>query len=271
MRQTAMIKQLVRWSITLGIAGAGFLGWGMIENLMAIALPQEEIMEKLQEVPVFMLMDDQGSPLIASGEGDSKLAAVYINKDRAMEDIELLKTKDPELAEKVQIVPLPLSKVYEFSESAQVKENAVNIAYIPDEEAVNTAKTILSETEQGPYQGGVPLFFATGKDGNGYISVEQDSQQVVPFFFDKAQLDNFVAEAKEQPESAEILEDLNVRVVLLENIIQGLKTSEDESLENMVLVPSAESLKAVQTLQQQQGLPAGEAAPAEAPAAAPAE
>ena len=261
-----MIKPLVRWSVTLGIAGASFLGWGIVENLMAVALPQEEIIKKLQEVPVFTLMDDQGSPLVASGEGDAKFAGVYIDKQDATQFIERLKTENPELAAKVQIVPLPLSEVYKLSESDQTKENALNFAYIPNEEAVNTAKTIISETEQEPYQGGVPLFVA--QDGEDFISFEQNSQQVVPFFFDKAQLDNLVATVKEQqPESAENLKNLNVRVVLLENVIQTLETSEDEMLENIVLVPSVESIKAVQALQEQ-AAPAGEAEPAPAPAPA---
>ena len=264
-----MIKPLVRWSVTLGIAGSSFLGWGMIENLIALALPQEEVIKKLQEVPVFTLMDDQGSPLVASGEGDAKFAGVYINKQDATQFVDRLKTENPELAEKVQIVPLPLSEVYKLSESAEIQENALKFAYIPDKEAVNTAKTILSETEQEPYQGGVPLFVATGKENNEFIFFEQNSQQVVPFFFDKAQLDNMVAKVKQQ--QPEIAEDLKVGVVLLENVIQTLETSEDEMLENIVLVPSVESIKAVQTLQQQQGVPAGEAAPAgEAPAPAPA-
>ena len=261
-----MIKPLIRWSVTLGVAGASFLGWGIVENLMAVALPPEEIIKKLQEVPVFTLMDDQGSPLVASGEGDAKFAGVYINKQDATEFVDRLKTENPELAQKVQIVPLPLSEVYKLSESDKTKENALNFAYIPDKEAVNSAKTIISQTEQEPYKGGVPLFVATGKENNDFIFFEQNSQQVVPFFFDKAQLDNMVAKVKEQ--QPELAEDLKVGVVLLENVIQTLETSEDEMLENIVLVPTVESVKAVQTLQEQ-AAPAGEAAPAPAPAPAP--
>ena len=264
-----MIKPLVRWSATLGIAGASFFGWGIVENLIAVALPQEKIVEKLQQVPVFAVLDDQGSPLVAAGEGDSKFTPVYINKQDATKELELLKTQKPEIAEKVQVAPLPLSEVYKLSESEQFKENDLNFAYIPNKEAVDTAKTIISETGQEPYQGGVPLFFISGENGQDLVFFEQNSQPVAPLFFDKAQLDSWIARVKEQqPEEAD---NLNTGVVLLENLIQNLKTSEDEMLENIVLVPSAESIEAAQSLQQQQGLPAGEA-PAEAPAeAAPAE
>ena len=62
-----MIKPLVRWSITLGVAGATFLSWGILENLVAIALPEEEILQKLDPVPVFTIADEQGAPLVASG------------------------------------------------------------------------------------------------------------------------------------------------------------------------------------------------------------
>ena len=93
------------------------------------------------------------------------------------------------------MVPVSLGEVYKLAESAKSKENALNFAYVPEEEAVNSAKT-LGEASQQPYQGGVPLFVARGGEGKGYLTFERDSQQVIPFFFDKAQLEEMVARFK---------------------------------------------------------------------------
>lgn len=266
-----MIKPLVRWSITLGVAGATFLSWGILENLVATALPQEEVLEKLDPVPVFTIADEQGAPLVASGEDEAKVAGVFISQDDANKFVNQLKTENPELAEKVKVVPVSLGEVYKLSESAQSQENALNFAYVPQEEAVNSAKTI-GEANKQPYQGGVPLFVARGGEGKGYLTFERNSQQVIPFFFDKAQLEQMVARFKEQ--EPEVAANVDIEVHPLEGVIETLETGSDEILEKIVLVPSSESIEFLQNVSapaagEGQTLP--QAAPESAPEAAPAE
>ncbi len=264
-----MIKPLIRWSITLGVAGATFLSWGTIENLIAIALPEAEILEKLEPVPVFTIADEQGAPLVASGEDDAKVAGVFISQTDANQFVNQLKTENPELAEKVRVVPVSLGEVYKLAESAQSEENALNFAYVPEEEAVASAKTI-GEQNQQPYQGGVPLFVARGGEGKGYLTIERNSQQVIPFFFDKTQLEAMVNRYKEQ--EPEIAADVDIEVHPLEGVIETLETGSDEILEKIVLVPSTESIEFLQNVSapaagEGQTLP--QAAPEETPEATP--
>ncbi|MGF1591307.1 MAG: Tic22 family protein [Pleurocapsa sp.] len=240
-----MIKPLVRWSITLGVAGVTFFSWGIVENLIAIALPQEEVLKKLDPVPVFTIADEQGAPLVASGEDQAKVAGVFISQADANQFVNQLKTENPELAQKVKVVPVSLAEVYKLSESAQTQENALNFAYVPEEEAVNSAKTI-GEANQQPYQGGVPLFVARGGEGKGYLTFERDSQQVIPFFFDKQQLEEMVARFKEQ--EPEVAANVDIEVHPLEGVIETLATGSDEILEKIVLVPSTESIEFLQNV-----------------------
>lgn len=266
-----MIKPLIRCSMALGIAGASFLGWGIVENLVAVALPQEEILEKLDPVPVFTIADEQGAPLVASGEDEAKVAGVFISQDDANQFVNQLKTENPELAQKVKVVPVSLGEVYKLSESAQSQENALNFAYVPEQEAVDSAKTI-GEANKQPYQGGVPLFVARGGDGKGYLTFERNSQQVIPFFFDKQQLEEMVARFKEQ--EPEVAANVDIEVHALEGVIETLEKGSDEVLEKIVLVPSSESIEFLQNVS---APPAGEGqtlpqtAPEAAPEAAPAE
>ena len=245
MRQTAMIKPLIRWSITLGVAGATFLSWGAIENLIAIALPEAEILEKLEPVPVFTIADEQGAPLVASGEDEAKVAGVFISQTDANQFVNQLKTENPELAEKVRVVPVSLGEVYKLAQSAESEENALNFAYVPEEEAVASAKTI-GEQNQQPYQGGVPLFVARGGEGKGYLTIERNSQQVIPFFFDKTQLEAMVNRYKEQ--EPEIADNIEIEVHPLEGVVETLETGSDEILEKIVLVPSTESIEFLQNV-----------------------
>ena len=258
MKQVAMIDKLVRWSVSLGVAGTFFLGSGVVENLTALALPEAEVLKKLDPVPVFTIADEQGAPLVASGENEAKVAGVFISQEDANQFVNQLKAKNPELADKVKVVPVSLGEVYKLSESAKSDENALNFAYVPQEEAVNSAKT-LGEANQQPYQGGVPLFVAKGGEDKGYLTIEKDSQQVIPFFFDKAQLEEMVAKFKQQ--KPEVAGSVDIEVVPLEGVIETLETSEDEMLEKIVLVPTEES---IQFLQNSAPVP-GEAAPEAAP------
>ncbi|MBE9043094.1 hypothetical protein IQ255_01500 [Pleurocapsales cyanobacterium LEGE 10410] len=239
------MNKLVRWSATLGAVGASLFGLGIGGNLTALALPQEQILEKLDPVPVFTIADEQGAPLVASGENEAKVAGVFISQEDANQFVEQLKTENPELAEKVQVVPVSLGEVYKLSESAQSQENALNFAYVPEEEAVNQAKTIGEGTEQ-PYQGGVPLFVARGGEGKGYLTFEKDSKQVIPFFFDKQQLEAMVARFKEQ--EPEVAANVDIEVHPLEGVIETLETGSDEILEKIVLVPSTESIEFLQNI-----------------------
>jgi Tic22-like family len=238
-----MLKSLARWSATLGIIGTTVLTSGIGKDGIALALPQDQVLQKLNPVPVFTIADEQGAPLVASGENEAKVAGVFISQTDANNFVNDLKTKNAELANKVKVVPVSLGEVYKLAESSQSQENALNFAYVPQETAVTSAKTILQQTGQ-EYKGGVPLFVAKGGEDKGYLTIEKDSQQVIPFFFEKQQLDNMVAKFKEQ--KPDIAASVNIEVVPLEGVIETLEKSDDRMLNKIVLVPSTESLQFLQ-------------------------
>ena len=168
-----MMRLLIRSAV-----GFGVLGSLLISSGAAIALPEEQVLEKLDPVPVFTIADEQGAPLVASGDDEAKVAGVFISQEDANQFVNQLKDKNPELAEKVKVVPVSLGEVYKLAGTAQTEENALNFAYVPQEEAVASAKTI-GEANQQPYQGGVPLFVAKGGEDKGYLTIEKDSKQVI--------------------------------------------------------------------------------------------
>ena len=246
-----MIKSLFRRSTILGIVGTAVVSSGLI-HLKALALPAEQVLEKLNPVPVFTIADEQGAPLVASGEDDAKVAGVFISQQDANNFVSRLQTENPDLASKVQVVPVSLGEVYKLAQD-NPEDSGLNFAYVPNETAVNDAKSI-SGTK---YTGGVPLFVAKGGDDNGYLTIEKDAQQVIPFFFEKQQLENMVEKFKTQ--KPDLAETVNIEVVPLEGVIQTLQTSEDQMLTKIVLVPSTESLQFLQqnsaTQQEQQQQP----------------
>ncbi|MBE9166871.1 hypothetical protein IQ238_04750 [Pleurocapsales cyanobacterium LEGE 06147] len=246
------MRSLIRWSATLSIVGTTLLGSWFSQNLKVWALPAEQIVEKLNPVPVFTIADEQGAPLVASGENNAKVAGVFISQQDAEDFVSKLQTEKPELAQTVQVVPVSLGEVYKLTQASESQNNGLEFAYVPDQQEVDSAKTILTENGQ-QYQGGVPLFVAKGGEQNGYLTIERDSQQVIPFFFEKKQLENVVSQFKQQ--KPELADTVNIEVVLLEGVIDTLQNSNDEMLNKIVLVPSTESLQFIRenSTEQQEG------------------
>lgn len=251
------MKKLVRLTATLGLIGSTFLGVWSSQALRAWALPEDRILQKLAPVPVFTIADEQGAPLVASGQDETKVAGVFISQDDAENFVTRLQAENPELAQRVQVVPVSLGEVYKLAQKNESQESGLNFQYVPTEEEVNSAKTLLTQAGQ-EYQGGVPLFVAKGGEQDGYLTIERNSQQVIPFFFEKEQLEQMVTKFKEQ--KPELAETINIEVVPLEGIIATLQTSDDEMLNKIVLVPTQESLEFVRQNLPAQGQP-GEITP----------
>lgn len=236
------MKSLVRWSATLGLVGTTLLSSLFGGNMRALALTEQQVMEKLQSVPVFTVTDGEGSPLVASiptqSNQNAAVAGVFISQRDAEAFVERLKREKPELGNQVRVVPVSLAEVYQLDQQSQNQPNGLDFAYIPVQQQVQSAQQLLG---QGQEFQGVPLFVARGGRDRGYLTIQQENQQVIPFFFDKEQLQNLVNRFKEQQPN--LASSVEIQVVPLEGIISTLKTQDNPQLEQILLIPSQESLQ----------------------------
>ncbi|MDP8965131.1 MAG: hypothetical protein M3O33_14350 [Cyanobacteriota bacterium] len=244
------MKSLVRWSATLGLVGSAMLGSLSIGNLQALALPDEQVVQKLQSVPVFTITDAQGSPLVASvPNGQNKAVAVapaFLSQRDAQAFVDRLKTNKPDLAKAVQVVPVSMGDVYKLIKDNQNKPDGLNFQYVPVQQQVQSAQAIVTQAgQQGQQFQGTPLFVATGASPQEFVVFPQpDGQQAVPFFFDKDQLQGIVDKIKQQKPDTKI----QITVVPLESLIQKLQSSNDPFVQKIQLVRSQEADQFVQSL-----------------------
>jgi nickel transport protein len=165
------MKSLVRWSATLGLVGSTLLGSFCTENLQALALTQEQVLQKLQSVPVFTVTDPQGSPLVASvpnGQNQNQttaVAGVFISQRDAQAFVDRLKKEKPELGRTVQVVPVSLAEVYKLDQENRNKPNGLDFAFIPVEQQVQSAQAIVGQSGQQAqqFQGTPCLLLEVGK------------------------------------------------------------------------------------------------------------
>ncbi|NEO30803.1 MAG: hypothetical protein F6K36_10295 [Symploca sp. SIO3C6] len=261
------MKSLVRWGATLGLVGSTLVSSWLSSNLRALALTETEVMTMLQPVPVFTVTDSNGSPLVASvpkpgqEETQQAVAGVFISPQDAQAFVERLKKDKPDLGNQVLVQAVSLSDIYQLDQKNEQQSandsEGLDFAFVPRQQQVQLAQQLLVRNGQTQQQfQGVPLFYAKGGPEKGYLTVKQeDGTQVIPFFFEQGQLQAMVENFKRQ--NPNIADSVTMEVVPLENVIDTLETSDNKQLNNIVLVPSQESISFIQSLQNssRQGTP----------------
>ncbi len=245
----------VRQGAMLLAAGGVLLTTLLGSGSRVLALTDEQVAERLRNVPVFTVTDEQGSPLVTSPpegvEDAAPVAGVFISQNDAQEFLDALREDDPELAGSVRIVPVSLAEVYELALAGQQPEQRLEFTFIPSEEEVATAITLLQSTGESISSfEGVPLFVArSNTDGEeGYLTIQQGNQQVIPMFFKEDDLQAMLERLQQvQPDLATTV---NIQVINLEGLINTLENSDNPELEQILLIPPEES---VEYIREQQG------------------
>ncbi len=250
--QVKDMKKLSRWGKVLGLVGSLILTSSFGTNLKAIALPEADILKALQ-VPVFTIADDQGVPLIAVVDNNQKVTGVFISQKDAQEFFQQLQKDNPDVAKQVKVQTVSLGQVYKL-QASQKQPDGLLVSFVPVESEVELAKKLL--TEQGQkYEGGVPLFVAKAGKDQGFLTISQNNEQVIPFFFEKAPLLTMIERFKK--EKPDLASTVKIEMIALESVIATLEQSNDEMLKKIVLVPTQETIEFVRTnVTSQQNAPA---------------
>ncbi|MBP0016225.1 MAG: hypothetical protein J7647_01555 [Cyanobacteria bacterium SBLK] len=229
---------LVRWTATIGLSLGIFFGSGGL-NLQALALPSEEVERILSPVPVFMITDGEGKPLTASRDEGETVTGVFLSRGEAQSFISDLGRNQPELAGQLQVLTLSLIQVVRQARA----QDAIWFEFVPIPGQFEAAQGI-----QRDFQG-TPLFAAKAGVEGGYLSITVNDRRAIPFFFEKQKLDNLVDRfTRQNPDQANTVE---IQVIPLEQVISTLENSQEDTLRQIVLVLSDESLQYVRSLQEQ--------------------
>ena len=254
------MKSLFHWACTLGLVGSTVLGSVMIGNQWVLALPQEQILQKLQGVPVFTIADAQGSLLVASSsnqqnpnnqQNQTSVVGVFISQQDAQAFLEKLKTENAQAAQSMQVVPVSLAQVYRLAQENKDKPERLVVDFLPVQQQVDTALAMQrqsapqsgGQTPQLYRQGDVPLFYAS----NLTMRVQRNNQEInaIPLFFEREELQRMVDDYKRQNPNSNVT--IEVEVGSLEGLLQNLQSSNDPQLNQIVLIPPKASVEFVRT------------------------
>jgi Tic22-like family len=172
---------------------SGLVGIALVAltaSLPAVALPEAKVMEKIKNVPVYLVADAQGNPIEATSQKDKTqgpVVGVFATRQDAKNFIDkTLRIQQPDLVKSIQVRQVSLADIYQYQKAAKSKPQVANYVYVPTTKQTTDALSILQQ--QGKKMSnfaGMPLFAATTttQGRESYVSVKRNGKDVVPLFF----------------------------------------------------------------------------------------
>ena len=236
------------------IISAIVLGGIFFQPLVSSALPETEVVGKLENVPTFTIVDQNGNPVpIAlnsqntSSSNNSSLALVFINPQDALDTLQSLTQKKPELKNSLSVTPVSLSEVYEILQEAKQKNSRqAPLEIVPIVSEVPLARDLIEASGatkvKNPEQVGIPLFYATvGEQEDYMIRQDVNNNSYIPFYWTKKEVEEDIAAYKKGTPSA-ASETIKIKAISLGQFIQTLQKNNNEAVQAMQIVPSEEQI-----------------------------
>jgi nickel transport protein len=249
------MKLLIQSSLILSLAGSTLLlpsFIGSSEKLFspaahAIALTNQDVMQRLRGVPVFTITDAQGKPLLAAKAGSQKKqnGLFFLSQQDAQALLKQIKAQKPELNKSARVTIVGLDRAYELVQLGQAKKqtSADQAVFFlqPQVKQVQSAIKLLQASGQKIEQlNAVPIFFAVVGEKQNLLTIQKQDKQIIPLFFSKEDLDRLLQQVRQK--NPKLAATVKVKVGSLDQAIQLMKESNDAESGKIAFIPPQESL-----------------------------
>ena len=219
----------------------------------AQALPEAQIVEKLQKVPVFTITNGTGNFLqqsVTAGKVTKLITPVFMELKDAAVFLKNLKKNQPKQSKVAQITVVPLSEIYKLQMEAQKKSDNMSFVFFPTEQQLKNAQLL-----KKPYQANafypVPLFMIAIKQQDKYVTVQENN--LTPLFLGKQQAQQWLDRVRKK--DPKLVAKAEIKVNYLHVVLQDFNAQNYPAQQQLVLVPSAESVDSIRKLQAAQPKP----------------
>jgi hypothetical protein len=220
----------------------------------AQALPEAQVLQKLQEVPVFTITNGSGSILrenVGAGNKARFFTRVFIGLKDAQAFLQSFRKNQPKQGKSAQITPVPLSAIYKLQLTAKEKNDNMSFVFFPTESQLKNALAILKKPYQPNAVYPVPLFMVAIKQKDQYVTIQKN--KLTPLFFDKEEAEQWLNTVKKQ--DPKLVAKAEIKVNYLQNVLEDLHGRNYAGQEQLVLVPSHDSLESIRKIQASQPKP----------------
>lgn len=235
----------------------GLLGGGVIAAALhpsqAIALSEDELLQKFAEVPVFVLADSTGGYVTSivdlpnDGEGNVALLRVFFDEADVRSFVDQIREQEPQFNQGGSAGVIDLASVHRLAQ--EDREVPVKLVFIPQAEDLEAARALDSEFGGNTSSSLVPLFALQDASGN-YVSLsvnsdDDEGESIFSMFFSKQDADSVLSSIQEaNPDLAQV----NVGVVSLAALSGNLLGSNDEAFERIRFLPDSDVINYIQSL-----------------------
>lgn len=227
------------------------LGVGLplvIAPTLVQALPEPQIVTKLQKVPVFTITNRTGNFLQQStGTGaTARLATpVFMELKDAVTFLGKVKKEQPQNSKVAQITIVPLSEVYKLQVEAKKKAANMSFVFVPAMQQLKNALSLEKKTykQNTPYL--VPLFVIAIEKNKQFVTIQRNN--VTSLFFDKTEAQQSLNLFKKT--DPKLSAKARIKVYYLQNVLDDFAARDYPGQEQLALVPSPESRESIRKLQ----------------------
>ncbi|MDJ0507780.1 MAG: hypothetical protein QNJ64_00765 [Crocosphaera sp.] len=243
------MNSLLRWSLTLGLIINPVTNLILMPVAPVLALPEADIVKFLGGIPVYSILNQEGSPIGQQVENGSVVTPVFMSRTEAKNFLDRLQEQDRQAARSYSVRMLPLSRIYEIARGTSNSSTRLFLEFIPSAKELQAARELTRENGQ-KYPGNVPLYIAKLESDQSYLTIKQDEEDVVPLFFEKATVQKWVeVVSKAQPNLAP---NINIQVISLSGLIANLERNDNPLLRSLRFWPSQEMLEIIRSNSQDQ-------------------
>lgn len=203
-----------------------------------LALTQNEIIEKLSPIKVFVVKDSDNFFINSFNEDGQRITNIYLSLNDTQNYLEKLKTQESFLDPQLRIELTSLGKIYNI---ASKSDKLMTFKLFPSQKQMKQAKEI-KDNHSNPltYTNGVPLFTALIGKNKQFLTLKQNGQKVFPLYLDKNQLQDTIKSISIK--NPNILSTVKIEVISLNKIIALLQVSNNEITKSIYLIPPDEKL-----------------------------
>ena len=224
-----------------------------IAPLPAQALAEAQIVEKLQKVPVFTITNGTGNFLqqsVTAGGKTRLITPVYLELKDAASFLKKLKKDQPKQSKVAQIAVVPLSEVYKLQMQAQKKSDNMSFVFFPPEQQLKNAGLLKKPFQANAFYP-VPLFMIAIKQQDKYVTVQENN--LTPLFLGKEQAQQWLDKVKKK--DPKLAAKAEIKVNYLHVVLKDFQSQNYPAQQQLVLVPSTESVESIRKLQAAQPKP----------------
>ncbi|MEL4896408.1 Tic22 family protein [Crocosphaera sp. Alani8] len=240
------------------LISAVILGSICLQPLISKALPKIEVLNKLDNVPTFTIVDREGNPVPLElrlqnnyPNNNQSLALAFINPQDAINTLSRLTQKNPQLTNNVSVIPVSLREIYELLEENNNQEPPIQIVPIMSE--IPAAIALLrgeGVNLDNPEKVGVPLFYAVVGEKEDYMILQNNNNQpYIPFYWTKKQVEEDINLYRQQASVTES-PSIKIKTIPLSQFVETIVKTNNDTVKIMQIVPSAEQINTANQLNQ---------------------